>query len=415
MSHWSWKHKTPPSSLYFRIVSPTNSQLFTKGPLFPNLSLIFNSPIDCPLNLHQLHQSIIVLEPKQNFPNRTLAHSLSSRSAQLPLNLVMAIYDSMTPFEEENEPVSPSFKLSRLEHSKHTSKPPISPDSRYFDVSAAWYNHPGPVESQTTELMTPHPVLLRHYQTVNPLTPHPILLRNEVPQPIHHPSSGSSISQGDENHAHCSSCGLLRAQSGSVPEERCWHICADIARERECPDTQSPSSASIAEARCHESSKHRHRRHSLFYEPSPTTTYNGMEALQQDLTPRGQESVELDTAPPQLEEEGTPLEAESTILEEESTLLDQESTPLERAHDYEDPYYLGAEERLSRQTVKHEERKTHYRAQKTRKQVWSEGARASSDMVLEESKNETGTGQDKDHPKVITEASNHEYYYGKYI
>jgi len=329
----------------------------------------------------------------------------------------MAIYDYMTPFEEEDEPVSPAFQLSHLEHSKHSSKPAVSPDSQCFDVSAAWWNHPQPVAPHTLGPMTPHPVLLRHNQTVNPLTPHPVLLRNEVPELTHRHSSGSSTSQGDDVLTHCSSCHLLRAQSSSIAEANCWHICADIARERECPDTQSPSSADVAEARSHEPSKHHRRRHSLFYEPGSNNTDNGKEALHQDLTPLGQESIVLDAGATQLEAECTPLEGEVDVLEQETTLLDQESSPLECAHDYEDPYYPGAEERLSRQKVRQEERNPRYRVQKDGTQMWFGNARVSSDRSAEESKNEAATGPAiaDSHPEVVSEVMNHEYYYGKCI
>ena len=294
----------------------------------------------------------------------------------------MAIYDSMTPFEEEEDPVSSSPALDQLERSKHSSKSNIGADSQFFDVSAALYSHP-----QTVAALTPHQVLSRYDQPASPLTPHPVLLRNQVPELIHRHSSGSSSLEDIDNPMHCPSCGLRRAQSSSFTEEKHCRICADITRERECPDTQSPNLADVAEARSHEPSKHFHRRHSLFYEPSSNDTNKAIEALKQDLTPQGQESMSLDAEPAQLE----------------------------HAHDYKDTYYSGAEERLLRQKAREEERRKRHRVQKARQQMLFGDARVASDVVEEISTNEAECRQATDHPEVTSEPTNHEYYYGKYI
>lgn len=78
------------------------------------------------------------------------------------------------------------------------------------------------------------------------------------------------------------------------------------------------------------------------YEPTSSAAGYGIKAFRHESIPVGVVSDPL-------QEESNPLDQEANSLEPESHLLDQECTPLESAHDYEDPYYPGAEERLSRQ------------------------------------------------------------------
>lgn len=263
----------------------------------------------------------------------------------------MAIYDYLTPFEDDQQKfiVQPTRK-QQPKQKKYPGKSDISPESDSINTSSAWYNDPGPFTFQTVLPMTPHSVLLRHNEKGQKMTPHPVLLQHEVPGLSHRSSSESAVSQDIENLPRCHCCGLLRAQSGSMPEAHCGHMCVDIESERECPDTHSTTLADVVEARSHEANSptRRHRRHSLFYEPPSHDAGEEMKAS-------GFHSVHLQQKPLPLEErsnpiveECKPLEFESISLEEESAPLKQESTPFEHSHDYEDPYFPEAEERLSR-------------------------------------------------------------------
>ena len=137
----------------------------------------------------------------------------------------------------------------------------------------------------------------------------------------------------------CPRCGLVRTPSGASPENHCSRICLDIARERECPDTQNPGSAELIEARRHEPSRHRHRRHSLFYERAPQTSAVGVEELGQESMPLRQASSRPRTTSDSIEERARPLEKESHVLDGESHelrredhLLDMQVDPMEEEY-----------------------------------------------------------------------------------
>ena len=263
----------------------------------------------------------------------------------------MAIYDYLTPFEDDQQKfILQPAREQQPERKNYSGKPDVSPESDGIDPSSAWYNDPGPFTFQTVLPMTPHPVLLRHNEKGQIMTTHPVLLQHEVPGLSHRSSSESAFSQDIENLPHCRCCGLLRAQSGSMPEVHCGHMCADIESERECPDTHSTTLADVTEARSHEpnSPTHRHRRHSLFYEPPSHDAGEEMKASGFNSVRLQQKASALEERSKPIDEECKHLEFESNSLEEESAPLKQESTPLEHAHEYEDPYFPEAEERLSR-------------------------------------------------------------------
>lgn len=340
----------------------------------------------------------------------------------------MPIYDYMTPYEEEDK-VSPEIKASRIEHQKHSSKPSISPGSEHFDVSAAWYNHPGPFVLKTVQGMTPHPAQLRHDQMVNKMTPHqvlsrhdqrnhamtphPVLLRHEVPELVHRSSSSSSTCKAEEEITHCPSCGLRSARSVSVSEQHC-NICSDIQRERQCPDTQSPDLTDIINARSHEPQAHHHRRHSLFYEPSPHAMPEGEveepEQMSTQTTVVQQTTISSGVGSNVIQQEAHPLEQDSTLLEQESTLLQQECAPLEEAHHYEVPYYPGAEEQLSQKAE--QEDSTGFDPALNARKPLPVGKIHSTTKIYD---NEAEEAPAMDHRKVINELSDESYFYGKFL
>jgi hypothetical protein len=209
------------------------------------------------------------------------------------------------------------------------------------------------------------------------MIPHPVLLRSEVPGLSRRSSSESAVSQDIKNISRCSCCGLLRAQNSSIAEMHCCHICEDIERERVCPDTHSTNAADVDKARSHEANTptHRHRRHSLFHEPSSHAAGEEMKTSGIYSIHLQHGSIPLEEHSNPLDEEYKPLEVESNLLEEESTPLEQESTPLDHVHRYEDPYFPGSEEQLSRLTEEREKAKSHCRTQKAQTKVWFGNAR----------------------------------------
>ena len=311
----------------------------------------------------------------------------------------MPIYDIWTPFEE-NETNKPVFILNQAipnhYEAKNSSHPSISPDSQCFDVTAAWYNHPGAFTNMSVAPMIPHSTLLRHDQHAHAKTPRPTPLRHDQPahqrtphpllskieEPEHkHQAFSSTVSQELEDIPRCSRCHLLRANSvRSIPEGTCSQMCADIAHERNCPDTLCPTSKDVIEEKSHENPKHLYRRHSLLYEnnphpadknvlPYPThreTHKQQASSLEKELV---QASILSQSSSTALDEEMNPLEEESNPLEDEANPLEQESTPLGRAHEYEDPYFPGAEERLFHHQIRQEEWKSDIRVEEVRKQM----------------------------------------------
>jgi hypothetical protein len=189
----------------------------------------------------------------------------------------------MTTYDLSWEPLSPVLRLSQSETQNNYAKTTASPDSEYFDISAAWYNHPEPY-------------------TIQPLVPLSIPSRQKVSDLTHRYSVDSSIVEGVSTH--CSSCGLI-SPPGPLVENRFSHICADIAREQECPDTHSPSVAERRASLSRNSPNHHRRRHSSLYEPPSQETALHFELLEQQHRPS-----ELECNPPK--QECNPLKQESS-------------------------------------------------------------------------------------------------------
>jgi hypothetical protein len=308
----------------------------------------------------------------------------------------MPIYDSMTPFEQQ-EPPSPETKRPKLEKRQYSGNPPTSPGSQCFDISAAWYNHPGPFS----------------VQAIRPITPHPVLLRHEVPELSHHSSTASSASEKDRGPPHCHRCGPISELSELNIQTSDCCVCANIARERERPNTPAPSPADVFNPRSHALLNHHHRRHSLFYEPIPLSVDKGVEPLRLLVNPIGQESTAIEV-------ESNPLEEESNLLEGESNPLEQEAKPLEEAHGYENPYYPGAEEQLSRPRVSLEDWEIFCRVQNARSELWLENEKASSASASQVQGKEVERGRSPErrkehHTKTTFEVRKDENFYGKYV
>src|SRR5579859_3391398 len=130
----------------------------------------------------------------------------------------------MATYDLSREPLSPVVRLSQSGTQYDYANTTASPNSEYFDVSPASYNDPEP-------------------NIAHPPTPFSILSRHKFPELSHHNSADSTSSIVEGVSTHCSSCGLIFSTGGVLPETRFSHICADIAREQECPDTYSPSVA----------------------------------------------------------------------------------------------------------------------------------------------------------------------------
>ena len=327
----------------------------------------------------------------------------------------MTTYVSPMPFEHDHhKPMAHATREQHPQHNRYSGRPSISPDSLSFDISAAWYNHPLPFNLQTAQPKTSHPAL-RHSPTCQRKTSHPPVQR---PQFSYRSSSESAVYQDIENLPHCSCCGLLRAPTGSIAEPHHCHMCADIERERECPDTHSPSTADVVKVRSHEpnSPTHHHRRHSLFYEPP-------LHVAPEEMKLSGIAFVSVQQIPDLLEEqrsspldeESRPLHVETTLLEEESTPLEQESTPLNHAHVDEDPYVPGAAEQLYRLEEKRQEAKSCCRAEAARRKLWFGHARRSSAAMAESQRNGAVRADKEDCPKDMTEVADEEDFYGKYL
>jgi hypothetical protein len=116
---------------------------------------------------------------------------------------------------------------------------------------------------------------------------------------------------------------------------------------------------------------HRHRRHSLFHEPTSLSADKGLGPLRQLFNPLGQESTPTKV-------ESNPLEDECNTLEADSKLLEHEAIPLEEAHGYKDPNYSRAEGRLSRHRVSLSDWDEFCRVQKARSELRLENEKALS-------------------------------------
>jgi hypothetical protein len=244
----------------------------------------------------------------------------------------------MTLFEQL-ELQSPVVKRPKPEGRRYSSNPPVSLDSQCFDVSAAWHIHPEPFSGQPSR----------------PITPPSVLLPHEVRDLSHHSSTDSSSSTlgNDRVRPPYSCCCPVPEQSGSNTETNECCICTDIAFERGRPDTQSLNSAEILKAGTHKFPTRHHRRCSLFYEPTSLSADKGMEPLGQLSKPLGEKWA---------------------------------------LNSCSDPYFPGAEERLSGHKVSLDEWERFCRVQKDRSKLRIKKERLSSRSISQDQDNEVGRG-----------------------
>jgi hypothetical protein len=202
-------------------------------------------------------------------------------------------------------------------------------------------------------------------------------------------STDLSASEKDRNR-----CGPISEQSGlnTQTNDRC--TCVEIAREREGPSAQTPSSVDIFNPRNHALQNHRHRRHSLFYEPISLSADKGLGPLGQLFNPLGQESIPI-------EAESNPLEEEYNTLEAASKLLEHEAIRLEEAHGYEDPDSPGAEEGLSRHTVNLDDWYEFCRVQKARSSLRLKNEKSLSISKSQIQDNEVRRGRSPEKQHVL--------------
>jgi hypothetical protein len=244
----------------------------------------------------------------------------------------------MTLFEQL-EFQSPVVKRSKPEGRRYSDNPPASPDPRFFDVSAAWFNHPRPSGGQLSR----------------PITPPSALLPHEVRGLSHHSSADSSSSalNNDRGRPRCSCSCSIPEQSGSNAVTNGCCVSTDIASERDRPDIQSLNSAEILKARTHKFPTRHHRRCSLFYEPASPSADEEMEPPGQLPKPLGKRWA---------------------------------------LNSYEDPCSPGAEERLSGDKVSLEEWERFCLVQKDRSELRIKKERLSSHSISQDQDNEVGRG-----------------------
>src|SRR5271170_216770 len=104
----------------------------------------------------------------------------------------------MTTYDLSREPLSPVVPLSQSGTQHDETDTTASPNSEYFDISAAGYNPPEPYIAQ-------------------PLTPFSIPSRYKFPELSHHNSANSTSSIVEGVSTHCSSCGLISSPGGVLP------------------------------------------------------------------------------------------------------------------------------------------------------------------------------------------------------
>jgi hypothetical protein len=256
----------------------------------------------------------------------------------------------MTTYELSWDPPSPVVRLIHSGTQHDYAKTTVTPDSEYFDISAAWYNHPEPYTSQ-------------------PLNPLSSPSQHKVPELSYHDSTNSTASIAEGVSTHCPSCGLISSSGGLLAENRFSHICADIAREQECPDTHSPSLAERRASLSRHSPTHHRRRHSSLYEPASQETALHLEPLEQKHKLGQHESGPPEQEPNPLEQEPNPLEQEASPLGQSSSSLEQDSDPsaqeLHHTHNNEPDFYthslasLNAPLELESNPTKHEPHHIH--------------------------------------------------------
>lgn len=244
----------------------------------------------------------------------------------------------MTLFEQL-EPQSSVVKRPKPEGRRYSDNPPISPDPRCFDVSAAWFNRPRPFSGQLSR----------------PITPPSALLPHEVRGLSHHSSADSSSSalNNDRGRPRYSCSCSIPEQSGSNTVTNGCCVSTDIAFERDRRDTQSLNSAETPKARTHKFPTRHHRLCPLFYEPASLSTDKGMEPPGQLPKPLGKRWA---------------------------------------LNSYEDPCSPGAEERLSGDKVSLEEWERFCLVQKDRSELRIKKERLSSHSISQDQDNEVGRG-----------------------
>jgi hypothetical protein len=222
---------------------------------------------------------------------------------------------------------------------RYSDNPPVSPDSQCFDVSAAWFDHPGPLSGQLSRPIT------------TPSAPLP----HEVRGLSHHSSADSSSStlDNDRGRPRYSCCCSIPERSGSNTETNECCVSMDVAFERDRPNAQSLNSAEILKARTHKFPIRHHRHCSLFCEPTSLSAGKGMEPLGQLSKPLGKRRA---------------------------------------LNSYEDPCFPGPEERLSGRKVSLEEWERFCLVQKDRSELWIKKEKLSSRSISQDQDNEVGRG-----------------------
>ena len=202
------------------------------------------------------------------------------------------------------EPLLPVIRLTHSGKQQDYAKTSATPDSGYFDISAAWYNHPEPYTSQPSKPPSPPS-------------------QNKTPELSHHYPTNSTASMAEGVFTQCPGCGLIFSPGGLLAEKSSSHICADSAREQECPDTHSPSAAERRASLSRNSPTHHRRRHSSLYEPASKETALHFELLEQKHKLGQHESGPL-------KRESNPLEQEANPLDQTSSSVEQDSDPSEQ-------------------------------------------------------------------------------------
>ena len=290
----------------------------------------------------------------------------------------MPIYDHVRP-SEQHDPSSPDIKRPKHEKRQHLGNRHPSPAS------------PSPISSPCVYVSAPRsPLEPVSVQPIRPLTPYPVLLRQDVPDLSHESSTesstDSSASEKDRGPPQCHRCGPIPEQTGLNTQANDCCICVEIMHEPQGRSTLAPGSADPSSSTSHALRNHRHKRHSLFY--APTSQSESGPPLGQLFNLLGQGSTPLEAESDPLEEERNPLQADSKPLE-------YEATPLEEAHHYEDPYYAGAEERLSRHRVTLDDWEDFCRVQKARSELrqWVEKEKALPASTLQNQGNQVRRGR----------------------
>ena len=216
------------------------------------------------------------------------------------------VESTMTTCDLSWKPPSSVARSPQPETPSHHAKPTASPTSEYFDITAAWYNHPQPYTAQSLSLGSASS-------------------RHKVPELTHGYFAESAHSIVEGVSTHCSSCGLAFSPTALAADDKFSHLCADIVREHECPDTHRPSPAERRASLSRRWSARHQRRHSSLYEPLASQgTAPHSEPLTQQHHGPGQPQE-----PGSRERESDPLVEEVTPIAQASSFsFEQDSRPL---------------------------------------------------------------------------------------